>query len=115
LGTAPPRVRADPTLLRRGIGNVLGNAMRHGRAPGADQAIITVTVADGRVTVADQGPGIDPTAGADLFEPYTTGGASTGLGLSIVRWVVLAHGGDLKVYNADEGGAIFELQLPTVQ
>jgi two-component system, OmpR family, sensor kinase len=29
--------------------------------------------------------------------------------------VVLAHGGDLKVYNADEGGAIFEIQLPTVQ
>ncbi|WP_410789186.1 sensor histidine kinase [Kribbella sp. C-35] len=115
LVTAPTMVRADPTLLQRAIGNVLGNAMRHGRAPGADQAIITVTVADGRVTVADQGPGIDPTVGADLFEPYTTGGASTGLGLSIVRWVVLAHGGDLKVYNADEGGAIFELQLPTVQ
>jgi len=115
LVTAPTMVRADPTLLQRAIGNVLGNAMRHGRAPGADQAIITVTVADGRITVADQGPGIDPTVGADLFEPYTTGGASTGLGLSIVRWVVLAHGGDLKVYNADEGGAIFEIQLPTVQ
>ncbi|RZT07835.1 phospho-acceptor domain-containing protein [Kribbella sp. VKM Ac-2569] len=115
LVTAPTMVRADPTLLQRAIGNVLGNAMRHGRAPGADQAIITVTVADGRVTVADQGPGIDPTVGEDLFEPYTTGGASTGLGLSIVRWVVLAHGGDLKVYNADEGGAIFEIQLPTVQ
>ncbi|TDW98158.1 sensor histidine kinase KdpD [Kribbella sp. VKM Ac-2566] len=115
LVTAPTMVRADPTLLRRAIGNVLGNAMRHGRVPGADLAIITVTVADGRVTVADQGPGIDPTVGADLFEPYTTGGASTGLGLSIVRWVVLAHGGDLKVYNADEGGAIFEIQLPTVQ
>jgi len=115
LVTAPTMVRADPTLLQRAIGNVLGNAMRHGRAPDADQAIITVTVADGRVTVADQGPGIDPEVGADLFEPYTTGGASTGLGLSIVHWVVLAHGGDLKVYNADEGGAIFEIQLPTVQ
>jgi signal transduction histidine kinase len=115
LVTAPTMVRADPTLLQRAIGNVLGNAMRHGRAPGADQAIITVTVADGRVTIADQGPGIDPAVGADLFEPYTTGGSSTGLGLSIVRWVVLAHGGDLKVYNADEGGAIFQIQLPTVQ
>jgi signal transduction histidine kinase len=115
LVTAPTMVRADPTLLQRAIGNVLGNAMRHGRAPGADQAIVTVTVADGRVTVADQGPGIDPEVGADLFDAYTTGGGSTGLGLSIVRWVVLAHGGDLKVYNADEGGAIFEIQLPTVQ
>jgi signal transduction histidine kinase len=115
LVTAPTMVKADPTLLQRAIGNVLGNAMRHGRTPGADQAIVTVTVADGRITVADQGPGIDPAVGADLFDPYTTGGGSTGLGLSIVRWVVLAHGGDLKVYNADEGGAIFEIQLPTVQ
>lgn len=114
LVTAPSMVQADPTLLRRAIGNVLGNAMRHGRKPGADQAIVTVTVADGRVTVADQGPGIDPEVGADLFDAYTTGGGSTGLGLSIVRWVVLAHGGDLKVYNADEGGAIFAIQLPTI-
>jgi signal transduction histidine kinase len=115
LVTAPTMVKADPTLLQRAVGNVLGNAMRHGRAPGAEQAIITVTVADGRVTVADQGPGIDPAVGEDLFDAYTTGGGSTGLGLSIVRWVVLAHGGDLKVYNADEGGAIFEIRLPTVQ
>ncbi|MEU8223503.1 HAMP domain-containing sensor histidine kinase [Kribbella sp. NPDC048915] len=114
LVTAPTMVRADPTLLQRAIGNVLANAMRHGRAPGADQAIVNVTVADGRVTVADQGPGIDPAVGADLFDAYTTTG-STGLGLSIVRWVVLAHGGELRVYNADEGGAIFEIQLPTVQ
>jgi signal transduction histidine kinase len=115
LVTAPSMVQADPTLLQRAVGNLLANAMRHGRAPGADEAIITVTVADGRVTVADQGPGIAPEVGADLFDPYTTGGGSTGLGLSIVRWVVLAHGGELKVYNADEGGAIFEIQLPTVQ
>jgi two-component system OmpR family sensor kinase len=119
LVSAPSMVRADATLLQRAIGNVLANAMRHGRAPGAEQAIITVTVADGRVTVADQGPGIAPEVGSDLFDAYTTSGqtgsGSTGLGLSIVRWVVLAHGGELKVYNADEGGAIFEIQLPTVQ
>jgi signal transduction histidine kinase len=113
LVTAPTMVRADPTLLQRAIGNLLDNAMRHGRAPGADQAIVTVTVADGRVTVADQGPGIDPAVGEDLFDRFTSGGGSSGLGLSIVRWVALSHGGDLKVYNADEGGAIFEFSLPT--
>jgi signal transduction histidine kinase len=32
-----------------------------------------------------------------------------------VRWVALAHGGDLKVYNADEGGAIFEFRLPVTE
>ncbi|MGW1343912.1 sensor histidine kinase [Kribbella sp. NPDC002412] len=113
LVTAPTMVRADPTLIQRAIGNLLDNAMRHGRAPGADQAIVTITVADGRVTVADQGPGIDPAVGEDLFDRFTSGGGSSGLGLSIVRWVALSHGGDLKVHNADEGGAIFEFRLPT--
>jgi two-component system OmpR family sensor kinase len=112
--TAPTKVRADPALLQRAIGNLLDNAMRHGRRPGG-QAVVTVTVADGRVTVADQGPGVDPAIGDDLFERFTGGGGSSGLGLSIVRWVALAHGGDLKVYNADEGGAIFEFRLPVAE
>jgi two-component system, OmpR family, sensor kinase len=112
LVTAPTMVRADPVLLQRAIGNLLDNAMRHGRAPGADQAIVTVTVADGRVTVADQGPGIDPTIGEDVFERFSSGSGSSGLGLSIVRWVALSHGGDLMVYNGDEGGAIFEFRMP---
>jgi signal transduction histidine kinase len=112
--TAPTKVRADPALLQRAIGNLLDNAMRHGRRPGG-QAVVTVTVADGRVTVADQGPGVDPAIGDDLFERFTGGGGSSGLGLSIVRWVALAHGGDLKVYNADEGGAIFEFRLPVTE
>ncbi|WBQ08422.1 sensor histidine kinase [Kribbella sp. CA-293567] len=110
--TAPTKVRADPVLLQRAIGNLLDNAMRHGRAPGAAQAIVTVTVADGRVTVADQGPGVDPAIGEDVFERFSSGGGSSGLGLSIVRWVALSHGGDLKVHNADEGGAIFEFRIP---
>ncbi|WP_238161094.1 sensor histidine kinase [Kribbella antibiotica] len=113
LVTAPSMVRADPTLLQRAVGNLLDNALRHGRLPGAAEAIVTVTVADGRITVADQGPGISPEIGEDLFERFTSGGGSSGLGLSIVRWAALSHGGDLKVYNGDEGGAIFEFQLPT--
>lgn len=109
--TAPTMVRGDPTLLIRAIGNLLTNALRHGRGPNG-QAVVTVTVADGRVTVADQGPGVDPALGDDLFERFHSGAGSSGLGLSIVRWVALSHGGDLKVHNADEGGAIFEFSLP---
>lgn len=109
--TAPTRVRADPALVQRAIGNLLDNALRHGRVPGSE-AVVTVTVAEGRVTVADQGPGVDPNLPDELFERFTSTGGSAGLGLSIVRWVALAHGGDLKVHNADEGGAIFEFSLP---
>ncbi|MFD0205974.1 MULTISPECIES: sensor histidine kinase [Saccharothrix] len=108
---APTKVNADPTLLQRAIGNLLANALRHGRRPDGE-AIVHITVAGGRVTVADNGPGIDPEAAERVFDRFTTSGASAGLGLAIVRWVALAHGGTLRVYNAEEGGAIFELALP---
>ncbi|WP_433269072.1 sensor histidine kinase [Actinosynnema sp. CS-041913] len=108
---APTKVHADPALLQRAIGNLLGNALRYGRLPG-EQAIVHITVAGGTVTVADHGPGIDATLAENAFDRFSSTGGSSGLGLSIVRWVAQAHGGRLAVYNADEGGAIFELTLP---
>jgi two-component system, OmpR family, sensor kinase len=109
--TAPTKVDADPSLMRRAVGNLLDNAVRHGRVEGQD-AVVQVTVAGGRMIVADQGPGIDPKVAARTFDRFTSGGGSSGLGLSIVRWVAQAHGGTLRVYNAEGGGAIFEMTLP---
>ncbi|GGS60138.1 MULTISPECIES: sensor histidine kinase [Actinokineospora] len=111
LTAAPTQVMADPGLVQRAIGNLLDNALRHGRQPYA-KAVVHITVAGGRVTVADHGPGVDPALAAEVFDRFRTGSGSTGLGLAIVRWVAQAHGGALNVYNADEGGAIFELVLP---
>jgi signal transduction histidine kinase len=108
---APTKVNADPALMQRAIGNLLDNAMRHGRRPGSD-AVVHITVAGGRVMVADHGPGIDATVARETFDRFNSAGGSSGLGLSIVRWVAQAHGGVLRVYNAEEGGAIFELVLP---
>jgi signal transduction histidine kinase len=110
--TAPTKVSADPALVQRAIGNLLDNALRHGRVEGKP-AVVQVTVAGGRVIVADHGPGIDPSAARQTFERFAGSGASTGLGLAIVRWVAQAHGGTLRVYNADGGGAIFEMSLPS--
>jgi two-component system, OmpR family, sensor kinase len=109
--TAPTKVRADADLVRRAIGNLLDNALRHGRVPG-QPAIVHITVAGGRVTVADHGPGIDAAMAEESFERFQSSEGSSGLGLSIVRWVAQAHGGTLRLYNAEEGGAIFELELP---
>ncbi|MEV4757330.1 HAMP domain-containing sensor histidine kinase [Micromonospora sp. NPDC049559] len=108
---APTKVNADPGLLQRAIGNLLDNALRHGRRPG-DPAVVHITVAGGRVMVADHGPGIDVEQARENFDRFRSGGGSSGLGLPIVRWVAQAHGGQLRVYNAEEGGAIFELVLP---
>jgi two-component system OmpR family sensor kinase len=108
---AESTVLADPTLLQRAIGNLLDNALRHGRQP--DRAAdVHVTVADGRITVADSGPGIDNAVGAGVFDQFTTGSGSSGLGLSIVRWIAETHGATLSVRNAPGGGAVFELALP---
>lgn len=109
---APTKVDVDPGLVQRAVGNLLDNALRHGRRPG-DHAIVHITVAGGRLMVADHGPGIDASMAQETFDRFSSGGGSSGLGLSIVRWVAQAHGGMLRVYNAEEGGAIFELVLPT--
>lgn len=113
LTAAPCKVMVDPTLLQRAIGNLLDNAMRYGRQPN-EPAIVHMTVANGRVTVADHGPGIDGDFADEAFDRFRTGSGSSGLGLSIVRWVAWAHGGTLSVYNAEDAGAIFELALPVV-
>jgi signal transduction histidine kinase len=112
LTAAPCKVMVDPTLFQRAIGNLLDNALRYGRQPN-QPAIVHITVANGRVTVADHGPGVSPDFGDDAFDRFRTSGSS-GLGLSIVRWVAWAHGGTLSVYNAEDAGAIFELALPAV-
>ncbi|MFC4003768.1 sensor histidine kinase [Prauserella oleivorans] len=111
--TAPTKVNADPGLVQRAVGNLLDNAIRYGRQPGSP-AIVHITVAGGRVTVADHGPGIDAAVAEESFDRFTSGSGSSGLGLSIVRWTAQAHGGFLRVYNAEHGGAIFELAFPPV-
>lgn len=113
LTAAPCKVVVDPTLVQRAIGNLLDNALRYGRQPN-QPAMVHITVANGRVTVADNGPGIDGDFAEEAFDRFRTGSGSSGLGLSIVRWVAQAHGGTLSVYNAEDAGAIFELALPVV-
>ncbi|GAA3583437.1 hypothetical protein GCM10022222_80260 [Amycolatopsis ultiminotia] len=108
---APSLVHVDPGLVQRAIGNLLDNAVRYGRQPG-QPAIVHITVAGGRVIVADHGPGVENAVADGTLDRFTSGSGSTGLGLSIVRWVAQAHGGALAVYNAEEGGAIFDLTLP---
>lgn len=111
LRTEPAKVLADPVLVQRAVANLLGNALQHGHQPG-EAAVVHITVARGRITVADQGPGIDPERAELALDRFTSGGGSSGLGLAIVRWVAQAHGGTLRVYQAEPVGAIFELELP---
>jgi signal transduction histidine kinase len=65
------------------------------------------------VTIEDTGPGLDPDVLARLFEPFvTTKSTGMGMGLSICRSIIEAHGGRLSVMRARPQGAAFEIVLP---
>ncbi|MEM7694498.1 MAG: ATP-binding protein [Pseudomonadota bacterium] len=114
---APPAmVRGRPVALTRAFSNLFENARRY--ADGATVALLgsdTVTI---RIT--DSGPGIPEDRLSDILEPFTrlddargadTGGA--GLGLSIARTILLAHGGTLTLKNReDQAGLIATVTLP---
>jgi two-component system sensor kinase FixL len=66
-----------------------------------------------RISVADTGTGITPGSEEKIFEPYhTTKLHGLGLGLSLSRSIVVAHGGRLAAENQTRGGAMFHLILP---
>jgi signal transduction histidine kinase len=65
--------------------------------------------------VADSGAGLSDEARNRLFDPlFTTKESGTGLGLTIARQIVEAHGGDITAANCPEGGAAFTLRIPQV-
>ncbi len=117
----PVQVRGDRAQLRRAVGNLLDNALRHSRTG----ISVSLSQADGDhavLTVADDGPGVPVDQRDKIFERFTRldearhgsdGGA--GLGLAIARDIAERHGGSLTLDPAaDYGkGARFVLRLPT--
>jgi signal transduction histidine kinase len=105
----------DPVRIRQVLDNLLSNAVRHTPAGGA----VDVDVADApdavRVTVADAGAGFPPDQVAHVFERFTRSHDSggSGLGLSIARDLVEAHGGTIEAHNRPEGGASVSFSVPT--
>jgi two-component system osmolarity sensor histidine kinase EnvZ len=103
------RLRAD--AFRRAMTNLVDNARRHAR----HVAVRAARAGDRfvQITVDDDGPGIPPDR-RDLafraFESGTTGG--TGLGLTIARDIVRAHGGDITLEDSDMGGLRARIQVP---
>lgn len=105
-----------PLALKRALSNLIGNAVRYG---GSARATLT-PVADGvRITVDDDGPGIPEGELKAVFRPFyrldgsrsrQTGGA--GLGLALVRSVVVAHGGVVDLANREGGGLRASIVLP---
>jgi len=109
---APPALtlplRAD--AVRRAITNLVDNARRHARN------VAVAAEAQGRsvlVTVDDDGPGIPADRRESVFRPFESGSAGgTGLGLTIARDIVRAHGGDIVLEDSPLGGLRARIRLP---
>lgn len=117
-------VNGDPDRLNQAIGNLLANVARYCR-PGDS---VTVTVrrdhqARGKgaemavIEVADTGPGIPPEDLPHVFDRFWRGAAGdgvsgSGIGLAIVRELIVAHGGTVQAASTPTGGATFTLRLP---
>lgn len=114
LDTTPCTVRGRAALIERAVSNLLENARKW--SPAA--APIEVTVAAGRVTVRDHGPGVPPEDRERVFDRFARGRdaeqvSGSGLGLAIVRAVATEHGGRAWLDAAPDGGTIAVLEFPT--
>jgi signal transduction histidine kinase len=117
-----PHIWGDADRLEQAIQNLAANAIRH--TPDEGEVRLTAEPAGDRVriTVADSGPGIPNEHLPHIFDRFYKADASragtrvpsgSGLGLSIVRAIVVRHGGAIHASNAPEGGAVFTMTLPT--
>ena len=115
---APVVAWADPTRVRQAVANLLDNALKY--TPAGGHVAVTVHEENDHaiVVVADDGPGVAPEDRARIWDRLYRADASRserglGLGLSVVRAVAEAHGGEATVEDAPGGGARFALCLPT--
>lgn len=106
-------VLGDKDLLYRAFYNILTNGQQAMEGPGI--MYVSACREEDRVILLfrDSGPGIDEDLLPNLLEPFfTTKDGGTGLGLPIVQSIIVSHGGQLSLRNADEGGAEVRVELP---
>ena len=115
-GNTQANVKARPVALGRAIGNVVDNALRYA---GAANVCLQTQGREAQIIIDDDGPGIPPEKRDAVFEPFVrgedsrsadTGGA--GLGLSIARAIMQAHGGSIRLENRSPNGLRVTLTLP---
>ena len=113
-----PPVHVDSALLLQVFTNLLENVVKH--TPSGTHATIEAVLEDPfvRVSIEDTGPGLPPRDVEQLFAQFHRGrgessAGGAGLGLSICRAIVMAHGGQIDATQRPGGGARFSFTLPT--
>jgi signal transduction histidine kinase len=113
-------VSGDPDRLQQVVWNLLSNAVKFTPRGGAVRLTLAPVDSAARLTVCDDGPGIDPVFLPYVFEPFRQGSGATnrshsglGLGLAIVKRLVEMHGGEVRAEPGIPGeGARFVVDLP---
>lgn len=125
VATGLPLINADRAALSRALQNLLSNAMKYSgvsRQLGLNVELTrTPQGAEVRIKIADQGIGIAPAELPHIFEPFYRGQEVTaaqihgnGLGLSLVKQIIEAHGGRVNVASNPGQGSTFTLHLPII-
>lgn len=118
LAEGMPLLSVDPLLIEQVLVNLLENAAKY--TPAGSPIEVGARWDDAMVTieVADRGLGLPEEALGKVFEKFYRGPhvgiGGVGLGLSICKGMVEAHGGSIEVFNREGGGAVFRLTLPRV-
>jgi two-component system sensor histidine kinase CreC len=118
-GEGPAFLQGETILVEQAISNLLHNALEFSPRGSSIQAKVSHTRDSVQLTVEDQGPGIPDYALPRIFERFyslnrpDTGKKSTGLGLSLVREIMLLHGGRVLFENRRGGGASATLLFPS--
>ena len=118
-----PVVTADRTQVQQVLVNLLLNAMDATAGEGPGPRTVSVVVRERgegaerevEVSVRDSGSGLRPGSEEQVFAPFfTTKAGGIGMGLSIARSIITAHGGRIAAANNPEGGATFRFVLPAM-
>ena len=115
----PLIVEADPVWLRQAVENLISNAVSHAGSSGSIELVASRTANRAQIAVIDHGPGIPETERELVFDRFARpdrgrdraqGGA--GLGLAIVREVVVSHDGEVGITETPGGGTTVQISLP---
>ena len=110
-----PEVAVDRIQVQQVVVNLIRNAVEAMKSERRELTVSAAPNGDGSVAirVADTGPGLAPEVAERLFQPFvTTKPQGMGIGLSICRSIVEAHGGELRAEPNPGGGTVFAFSLP---
>ncbi len=114
---APAVVWADPHRIHQVISNLLTNAAKFAPSQGSVRLLVRTEERSAVIEVSDSGPGVAPDEEQKIFERFFRGRAGrdkggTGIGLSVVKELVVAHGGEVSLRSKPGSGACIVIRLP---